>query len=125
MAEALDAADIEPVAGTGLVTRIGPAGRQAVGVRAELDALPVTEQTSAPFAARGGFMHACGHDVHMAALTALFRVTCRSEDSLGWPLLAFYQPSEESYPSGAEGIARDQRLAGKAGASWRRTSTPT
>ncbi len=52
----------------------------------------------------------------MAALTALFRAARRSEDSLGWPLLALYQPSEGSYPSGAEGIDRDQRLAGEAGA---------
>ena len=116
VAEALGTSDIEPVAGTGLVARAGPHRGQAVAVRAELDALPIREQTGAPFAARGGFMHACGHDVHMAALTALFRAARRSEDSLAGPLLALYQPSEESYPSGAEVISREQRLAGEAGA---------
>jgi amidohydrolase len=106
VAEALGAGDIEPVAGTGLVCRVGPHRGRAVAVRAELDALPIREQTGAPFAARGDFMHACGHDVHMAALAALFRAARRSEDSLAGPMLALYQPSEESHPSGAEVISR-------------------
>ena len=116
VSEALGAADVDPVAGTGLVARVGPAEGRAVAVRAELDALPIEEQTGAPFAAGNDLMHACGHDVHMAALTALFRAARRSEDSLAGPLLALYQPSEESYPSGAEVISREQRLAGEAGA---------
>ena len=44
-----------------------------VAVRAELDGLPIEERTGAPFSAAGGVMHACGHDVHMAALVALAR----------------------------------------------------
>jgi amidohydrolase len=114
--EALDARDVEPVAGTGLIARAGPTRGQAVAVRAELDALPITEQTAAPFAAGGGLMHACGHDVHMAALAALFRAARRSEASLARPLLALYQPSEETYPSGAEVISRGGALAGEVGA---------
>jgi amidohydrolase len=114
--EALDARDVEPVAGTGLIARAGPTGGQAVAVRAELDALPITEQTAAPFAAGGGLMHACGHDVHMAALAALFRAARRSEASLARSLLALYQPSEETYPSGAEVISRGGLLAGEVGA---------
>jgi amidohydrolase len=43
-----------------------------VGVRAELDGLPLVERTGAPFSATGARMHACGHDVHLAALVALF-----------------------------------------------------
>jgi amidohydrolase len=112
VAEALGAA--EPVAGTGLVARVGPVGERAVAVRAELDALPMREQTGVPFAAKGGFMHACGHDVHMAALAALFRAARRVEGSLPGPLLALYQPSEEAYPSGAEVITRERILAGEA-----------
>jgi amidohydrolase len=110
VAEALDAGDVEPVAGTGLLARAGPAGGRAVAVRAELDALPIEERTGAPFAAENGFMHACGHDVHMAALTALFRAVRRSEDLR---LLALYQPSEETYPSGAEVIVGESSLAGE------------
>jgi amidohydrolase len=116
VAEALDAHDVEPIAGTGLIARTGPARGEAVAVRAELDALPITERTGAQFAAGGGFMHACGHDVHMAALAALFRAARRSGDSLAGPLLALFQPSEESYPSGAEVISRGSALAGDLGA---------
>jgi amidohydrolase len=61
-------------------------------------------------------MHACGHDVHMAALAALFRAARRSESSLARPLLALFQPSEESYPSGAEVISRGRTLAADVGA---------
>ena len=116
VAEALDTQDMQPVAGTGLVARVGPDRGQAVAVRAELDALPIQEKTGAPFAARGGFMHACGHDVHMAALVALFRAARRAEDSLARPLIALYQPSEESYPSGAEVISRELALGEEVGA---------
>jgi metal-dependent amidase/aminoacylase/carboxypeptidase family protein len=61
------------VAGTGRIARVGPAAGAAVAVRAELDGLPMRERTDAPFSAVGDVMHACGHDVHMAALVALSR----------------------------------------------------
>ena len=115
VSEALGDADVEPVAGTGLVARGGPVEGEAVAVRAELDALPIKERTGAPFAAKNGLMHACGHDVHMAALVALFRAAHRITSSLPEPLLALYQPSEETYPSGAEVIVRERAL-GEVGA---------
>ncbi len=110
VAKALGAQDVERVASTGLLARVGPPGK-AVAVRAELDALPIREETGAPFAATNGLMHACGHDVHMAALTALFRAASRVAGSLPKPLLAFYQPSEEAYPSGADLVVRGGALA--------------
>ena len=116
VAEALDAPDVEPIAGTGLLARAGPPRGRPVAVRAELDALPIREQTGAPFAAENGLMHACGHDVHMAALAALFRAARRSQSSLTGPLLALYQPSEETYPSGAEAIVREKATLGDVGA---------
>lgn len=112
--QALGASDIDRVARTGLTARTFPAGERAVVVRAELDALPIREATGAPFAATNGMMHACGHDVHMAALAAVFRAAGRVEGSL--PLVALYQPSEEAYPSGAEMIARENALLQEAGA---------
>ncbi len=105
----------ESVARTGLLARVGPPG-EAVAVRAELDALPIEEETGAPFAATNGLMHACGHDVHMAALAALFRAAGRVEGSLPKPLAALFQPSEEAYPSGAELIVREGVLAEETGA---------
>ena len=97
----------EPLAGTGRIARIGPAGGAAVAVRAELDALPLRERTGALFSAGGEAMHACGHDVHMAALVALARAAQRLGDDLPVALLAVFQPSEEAYPSGAELLARE------------------
>jgi amidohydrolase len=99
------------VAGTGRIARIGPPEGPAVAVRAELDGLPVRERTGAPFQASGGAMHACGHDVHMAALVALARAAHELAEELPAPLLAIFQPSEEAYPSGAEELARGELAA--------------
>jgi amidohydrolase len=118
----------EAAAGTGRLARVGgeregegargedrggergdePAGAGASGpiaVRAELDGLPLRERTGAAFAAGGEAMHACGHDVHMAALVALARAAYALRDALPAPLLAVFQPSEEAYPSGARQLA--------------------
>ncbi|MEU8282576.1 M20 metallopeptidase family protein [Micrococcus luteus] len=95
----------EPTAGTGGVARLGPAAGPSVLVRAELDALPVTERTGAACAAEGGLMHACGHDVHLAALTALLRAAEGLELPVG--LLALLQPREETYPSGASDVCAE------------------
>jgi amidohydrolase len=115
VAEALGTGSVESVARTGLLARVGPPG-EAVAVRAELDALPIQEETGSSFAATNGFMHACGHDVHMAALSALFRAAGRIEGSLPKPLSALFQPSEEAYPSGADLVVREGALAEGTGA---------
>jgi amidohydrolase len=95
-----------PAAGTGRIARVAPgAAGPPVAVRAELDGLPLREQTGAPFSARGEVMHACGHDVHMAALVALARAADALAARLPAPLLAVFQPSEEAYPSGAQQLA--------------------
>jgi amidohydrolase len=92
----------ETVAGTGRLARIGPETGPPIAVRAELDALPLRERTGAAFSSHGEAMHACGHDVHMAALVALARAAHRMGAALPVALLALFQPSEEAYPSGAE-----------------------
>jgi amidohydrolase len=101
----------ERVAGTGLLARVGPSGGPAVAVRAELDGLPIAERTGAPFSAdpAAEAMHACGHDVHMAALTALARAAHALGEELPAPLLAVLQPSEEAYPSGAQQLLESLR----------------
>jgi amidohydrolase len=102
---ALPAGETAKVADTGALVRVGGGG-PAVAVRAELDALDVTEATDVPWSsARPGVMHACGHDVHLAALVAL----ARAVDRVGGPapLVAVLQPREEAYPSGAREIADD------------------
>ena len=120
VADALPVASVA-VAATGRIARVdsgvadgagsragasGGAGGRPIVVRAELDGLPLRERTGAPFGASGNVMHACGHDVHMAALVALTRAAHALADSLPAPLLAVFQPSEEAYPSGAQELAR-------------------
>ncbi|NKX52292.1 amidohydrolase, partial [Arthrobacter deserti] len=61
LAAELGTAVLQPVAGTGFIARVGPAAGTAIGVRAELEALPVLERTAVPWAAANGAMHACGH----------------------------------------------------------------
>jgi amidohydrolase len=89
------------VAGTGRVLRLGPAGGPSVALRAELDGLPVLEQTGLPFASSSGVMHACGHDLHCAALVAVARAARRLEHALPCGLLLVLQPREEASPTGA------------------------
>ncbi|MFC5062919.1 M20 metallopeptidase family protein [Actinomycetospora atypica] len=101
-------AELEPVAGTGGMLRVGGPG-PSVAVRAELDALPVVERTDLPFASTAPperpAAHVCGHDVHTAALVALTRaVRAVGPDALPAPLLAVFQPREEAAPSGAADV---------------------
>jgi amidohydrolase len=90
--------DAETVAGTGRILRIGPPG-PAIAVRAELDGLPVAERTGAAWASSNGAMHACGHDVHLAAVVALARAARRLRLPAG--LVVVLQPREEVGPTGA------------------------
>lgn len=99
---------VEPVADTGLVARIGGPG-PAIGIRAELDALAVTERTGVPWAATSGAMHACGHDIHMAAAVALARAVHETPGAT--PLVLVLQPREESPPSGAADVVASGVLA--------------
>ena len=104
----------ERVAKTGRLIEISaPHPGPAVALRAELDALPVVERTGVEWAAKTGLMHACGHDVHLAALTAVCRAARRVE--LPRPLYAILQPREETSPSGAldlveSGILEDRGI---------------
>ncbi|MCE0768079.1 M20 family metallopeptidase [Pseudonocardia kujensis] len=86
----------------GAVLRIGDSG-PVIAVRAELDALPITEESGAEWASRRpGVAHLCGHDVHIAALVA---VTQTLQDvSAPASLVAVFQPREEVIPSGAPDV---------------------
>jgi amidohydrolase len=107
VAEALGSPDAEVVAETGRLARIGGPG-PCIALRAELDALPITEETGVPWASKTGAMHACGHDVHLAALTAFCRAARRfdAQGAMPAPVLAVLQPREETIPSGARDIVR-------------------
>jgi len=103
VADALGAGHGWDVAGTGRVVVLGDRPTNGcIALRAELDALPVTESTGVSWSATGVAMHACGHDVHLAATVAACRAVGRAGAPV--PVLALLQPREETAPSGARDI---------------------
>jgi hippurate hydrolase len=67
-------------------------------LRADMDALPMREDTGLPFASEvEGGMHACGHDAHVAMLVGAARVLTRRRDTLAGSVLFMFQPGEEGY----------------------------
>jgi amidohydrolase len=107
---ALGAGDGIRVAKTGRAIRLpGAADGPAVALRAELDALPVLEGTNVPWASESDVMHACGHDVHLAALVAVGRAAMRV--GVPRPILALLQPREETSPPGALDVVESGVLA--------------
>lgn len=85
-----------------------------VALRADIDALPVTERTPVPFAskvidtyngAETGVMHACGHDAHIAMLMGVAEVLSKIKNELKGTVLFIFQPAEEGAPIGEEGGA--------------------
>lgn len=69
----------------------------AVAFRADMDALPVLEQTGLPFASQhAGAMHACGHDGHMAVLLGLSRIVSENRQRLKRDVVLIFQPAEEN-----------------------------
>lgn len=92
--------------GTGLVARIdGGKPGPLVAWRADMDGLPITENTGLPFACERvdtlhggrstGVMHACGHDMHMAVALGVARVFSRLRDEMPGGLLLIFEPAEE------------------------------
>ena len=105
----------EHVAHTGVVgiLRGGKPGK-VVALRADMDALPVTEQVDLPFASKVrttyngqevGVMHACGHDAHVAILLGVAEVLSGLSAELPGTVKFLFQPAEEGAPQGEEGGA--------------------
>lgn len=90
----------------------GPGKGRAILLRADMDALPIQEETSAPYASQNaGAMHACGHDGHMTILLNVARAAARQHARIDGNVRFVFQPAEEG-PGGAlpmiqEGIMRD------------------
>jgi amidohydrolase len=106
----------EKVAHTGIVAVLkGGKPGPVIAFRADMDALPVTEEVDLPFASkvratwRGqetGVMHACGHDAHTAILMAAAEVFAKLRNELPGTVKLIFQPAEEGLPPGEEGGAR-------------------
>ncbi|HUS47846.1 MAG TPA: amidohydrolase [Phycisphaerae bacterium] len=108
----MEAADVPfkaAVARTGVVGWLAPPGGpsgDAIALRADMDALPIVEQTGLPYASTfDGCMHACGHDGHMAVLIGTARVLSRLRDALPQPVKLIFQPAEEGRGGAREVIA--------------------
>jgi amidohydrolase len=104
------------VAHTGVVGLLkGGKPGPVVALRADMDALPVTEQTGLPFASKvkamwagqeTGVMHACGHDAHVAILMGVAELLVAMKDQVPGTVKFIFQPAEEGAPEGEEGGAR-------------------
>ncbi|GAA3095010.1 amidohydrolase [Pseudonocardia yunnanensis] len=114
VARRLMAAGLEPrtlPGGTGLVCDIG-FGDRCVALRADLDALPLQEDTGLPFASTvDGVMHACGHDAHTAMLLGA-GLALASAPSLPGRVRLLFQPAEEIQPGGAIDMVADGVMDG-------------
>lgn len=100
--------EIEPLAlTTGVVATIpGPAAGPVIALRADIDALPVSEKTGLPFTSEiPGKMHACGHDIHMATVLGAAFILGRLKDRLPGSVRLIFQPAEEVGAGAAELIA--------------------
>ncbi|MHB8107856.1 MAG: M20 metallopeptidase family protein [Candidatus Cryosericum sp.] len=96
-----------PIAGTGVTATVegtrGSANGKVLLLRADIDALRLTEETGLPFASQNpGVMHACGHDGHTSTLLAVAHWLVDHRDQFGGVVKLLFQPAEEVSPGGAE-----------------------
>jgi amidohydrolase len=117
VADRLAAAGLAPrlLPGTGLFCDIGDADAPAVGLRADLDALPLPDESGLPFASTvAGVSHACGHDVHTAVVlgAGLLLAELHRADRLTGRVRLLFQPAEEATPGGALDVIEAGALTG-------------
>ena len=78
-------------------------------LRADMDALAVIEDTGVPYASTNGFMHACGHDLHMAMGVGAAKILASRRSELKGEVIIFFQPGEEGH-HGADVMIEEQAL---------------
>ena len=110
VADALKSAGIEVrtgIGGTGVVGILdGATAGRRIGVRADMDALPINEQSGVPFSSQApGRMHACGHDVHTVIVLGVARVLSTLRGRLSGGVKLIFQPAEETLSGAAAMIA--------------------
>ena len=89
----------------GIAATVGKPGKTFL-LRADMDALPMKEESGEPFASQNGCMHACGHDMHTASLLAAAKMLKEREDELCGTVMLVFQPCEERM-HGAQQMLQD------------------
>lgn len=110
------------IAGTGILAVIegtsgsaksGAGSKECVVLRADMDALPVQEENDLPFgSANPGVMHACGHDMHTAALLGAAMLLDGVKDTFEGTVFCLFQPGEEMCPGGASLVLKERPFEG-------------
>lgn len=105
--EQLRSNGLEPrVCGHGVTAEVGPEGTGTILLRADMDALPMAEQSGEPFAnPTGTEAHTCGHDFHGAMLLTAAKMLKESEDRLAGRVRFMFQPAEETFEGARDMIA--------------------
>ncbi|MBP0979980.1 MAG: M20/M25/M40 family metallo-hydrolase, partial [Oscillospiraceae bacterium] len=83
-----------PVGKSGICALLGK-GEKCVLLRADMDALPMTETTGLPYASTSGGTHSCGHDCHAAMLLGAAKLLKENEENLKGVVKLMFQPAEE------------------------------
>ena len=92
---------------TGLIAEIG-SGQPVVALRADIDALPILEQTNLPYQSQNpGVMHACGHDFHQTSLLGAAALLKEKEDQLEGTVRLIFQPAEEISEGASDVLQQD------------------
>jgi amidohydrolase len=99
-------------AGTGIIAVLdGKGPGKIIGLRADMDALPVQEENDLPFKSKvQGKMHACGHDVHSSVLLGVIRVMNEIKNNWEGRIKFVFQPAEERVPGGARQMIKESAL---------------
>lgn len=93
----------------GVVAWLGD-GENSIALRADIDALPIVEETGLEFCSNNsGLMHACGHDMHTAMLLSAAKIIKENESRLHKKVVLIFQPGEEQLPGGAK-LLIDSRI---------------
>ena len=97
------------IAGTGIIATIeGREKGKVIALRADMDGLPIQEKTGLSFASENdGVMHACGHDMHTAALLGVAKTLSELRDQWKGNVLLLFQPGEEKFPGGASMVLKE------------------